>query len=101
MADPKELEPKEPKPKESKAKEAKPKEPKDQKPKAKKEEKGALEATAEAIGSTLGTIAAAVGVEHPEKKAASPKKRKLLKKNRQRMPRKLKKRLLKGAAPSK
>lgn len=87
MANPKEPKPKEPKPKEPKPKERK-----------KKEEKGVLEATAETIGSALGAIAAKVGVDQPEvreKRVALPKIGKLPKKNKQRMPRKLKKRALK------
>ena len=77
--------------KEQKPKEQKPKEPK---PKAKKEDKGVLEVAAEAIGSTLGTIAATVGVA-PKNTPPRPKIGKLQKKNKQKLPRKLKKRALK------
>ena len=57
-----------------------------------KEEKGVLEAAAEVIGSTLGTIAKTTGI------AKAPKKKtgKLQKKNKQRMPRKAKKKAAKA-----
>ncbi len=89
------------KPKAQKPKESKPKEPKAKEPKAKQaapktEEKGLLETAAEAIGSTLGTIAVKTGLAHP----AKPKVGKLLKKNKSRLPRKEKKRArkIRGAA---
>jgi hypothetical protein len=81
---------KEQKPKDQKPKE--PKKPKEQKPKEPKiEEKGLLETAAETIGSTLGTIAVKTGLAHPEGRV-SQKIGKLVKKNKSRMPRKLKKR---------
>jgi hypothetical protein len=97
---PKEQKPKEPKPtKEPKGEpkgEPKAKEPKAKQPAAKTEEKGLLETAAEAIGSTLGTIAVKTGLAHPPKKKVG----KLLKKNKSRLPRKEKKRArkIRGAA---
>src|ERR1017187_3160152 len=101
MANGKEQKPKDPKPKDQTPKEQKPKEPKakeqkpkDQKPKEtapKSEEKGLLETTAEAIGSTLGAIAVKTGLAHPEGRV-SQKIPKLAKKNKSRLPRKEKKR---------
>ena len=97
MANGKEQKPKDPKAKDQTAKEQKPKEAKKPKePKAKEqapktEEKGLLETTAEAIGSTLGTIAVKTGLAHPEARA-SQKIPKLVKKNKSRLPRKEKKR---------
>lgn len=72
--------------------EAKPKKPKP--PKVKEaappaEEKSVLETAAVAIGSTLGTIAAKSGIAHPQ--TQSTKIGKLQKKNKHRLPRKLKK----------
>lgn len=84
---------KEPKPKDQKPKEAKPKEAAPQP--AKSEEKGLLETAAEAIGSTLGTIAVKTGLAHPEPKV-SQKIPKLAKKNKSRLPRKEKKRARKA-----
>jgi hypothetical protein len=85
---------KEPKPKDQKPKEPKePKKPKEAKAKEaapKSEEKGLLETAAEAIGSTLGTIAVKTGLAHPEPKV-SQKIPKLAKKNKSRLPRKEKK----------
>ena len=101
MATGKEQKSKDPKPKDQAPKEQKPKEPKtkDQKPKEQKhkeqapktDDKGLLETAAEAIGSTLGTIAVKTGLAHPEGRI-SQKIGKLPKKNKSRMPRKLKKR---------
>jgi len=99
---------KEPKPKEQKPKEPKePKEPKkpkeakakDAAPKGaeqKTEEKGLLETAAEAIGSTLGTIAVKTGLAHGEPKV-SQKIPKLAKKNKSRLPRKEKKKARKAS----
>src|SRR5277367_2915775 len=99
---------KEPKPQEQKAKEPKepkePKKPKEAKPKEaapkgaeqKSEEKGLLETAAEAIGSTLGTIAVITGQAHPEPKV-SQKIPKLVKKNKSRLPRKEKKKARKAS----
>jgi hypothetical protein len=94
--------------KESKPKDQKPKEPKESKePKKTKEakpkeaapksgEKGLLETAAEAIGSTLGTIAVKTGLAHPEPKV-SQKIPKLAKKNKSRLPRKEKKKARKAS----
>jgi hypothetical protein len=94
-AKPKEQKPKEPKepkkPKEAKAKEAAPKGSEQ-----KTEEKGLLETAAEAIGSTLGTIAVKTGLAHPEPKV-SQKIPKLAKKNKSRLPRKEKKKARKAS----
>jgi hypothetical protein len=57
------------------------------------EKQGLLETAAKAIGSTIGTIAATTGIVHPPAKAATPKRGKLQKQNKKRMPRKAKKRL--------
>ena len=100
MANGKEQEPKEKKPKQQKPKEQKPGEQKPKEPKPKEQaqkkgekgEKGVLEAAAEAIGSTLGAIAVKTGMVHPEPRAKQPKIPKLAKKNKQRLPRKEKKR---------
>jgi hypothetical protein len=105
MANEKEQKPKEQKPKEQKPKEQKSKEQKPKEQAHKKEEKGLLEATAEAIGSTLGTIALKTGIAHPEGRAKQKKIPKLVKKNKQKLPRKLKKRARKergaeGSAPA-
>jgi hypothetical protein len=97
MANEKEQKPKEPKAKDQNLKEQKPKEakkPKEPKPKEqapKTEEKGLLETAAEAIGSTLGTIAAKTGLARSEDRV-SKKIPKLAKKNKSRLPRKEKKR---------
>lgn len=104
MANEKEQKPKEQKPKEPKE----PKEPKKAKePKAKEaapksEEKGTLETVAEAIGSTLGTIAVKTGLAHAEPRI-SQKIPKLAKKNKSRLPRKEKKRArkIRGGSGSK
>jgi hypothetical protein len=102
MPNGKEQKPKEQKPKDQKPKEPKEpkaaKEPKAKQPAAKPEEKGLLETAAEAIGSTLGTIAVKTGLAHPQQ--ASKKIGKLPKKNKSRLPRKEKKRARKvrGAA---
>jgi hypothetical protein len=88
---------KEPKPKEQKPKE--PKKPKEAKAKdaaPKSEEKGLLETAAEAIGSTLGTIAVKTGLAHGEPKV-SQKIPKLAKKNKSRLPRKEKKKARKAS----
>lgn len=76
---------------------AKDKDPVPEKVKAKKpkEEKGVLETAAEAIGATLGTIAKTTGIAHGEKQV-SKKIGKLQKKNKQRVPRKLKKKASKA-----
>jgi hypothetical protein len=94
---------KEPKPKEQKPKEPKepkePKKPKEAKAKdaaPKSEEKGLLETAAEAIGSTLGTLAVKTGLAHPEPKV-SQKIPKLAKKNKSRLPRKEKKKARKAS----
>jgi hypothetical protein len=95
MADEKEPKPKEQKPKEPKE----PKKPKEAKAKdaaPKSEEKGLLETAAEAIGSTLGTIAVKTGLAHPEPKV-SQKIPKLVKKNKSRLPRKEKKKARKAS----
>jgi hypothetical protein len=103
MPNGKEQKPKDPKPKDQKPKEPKEpkepkvaKEPKPKQPAAKAEDKGLLETAAEAIGSTLGTIAVKTGLAHPPKKKIG----KLLKKNKSRLPRKEKKRArkIRGAA---
>ncbi|MGD0298806.1 MAG: hypothetical protein ABSE86_17005 [Bryobacteraceae bacterium] len=93
---PKEQKPKDPKPKDQTAKEPKAKEPKTKEPKPKEaapktEEKGLLQTAAEAIGSTIGTIAVKTGLAHPEGRV-SQKIPKLAKKNKSRLPRKEKKR---------
>jgi len=75
-----------------KDKEATPEKAKAKKP---KEEKGVLETAAEAIGATLGTIAKTTGIAHAEKQV-SKKKGKLQKKNKQRVPRKIKKKASKA-----
>ncbi len=98
MADGKEQKPKEQKPKEAKPKEQKPKEPKAKDQAPKKEQKGALETAAEAIGSTLGAIAVKTGIVHPEPTPAKAKIPKLAKKNKKRLPRKEKKRARKAHA---
>ena len=100
---PKDQKPKDQKPKEQKPKEQKPKEHKPKEPAPKKEEKGLLEAAAEAIGSTLGTIAVKTGIAHPEGRTKQKKIEKLPKKNKHKLPRKLKKRARKerGADGSK
>jgi hypothetical protein len=94
------------KPKAQKPKESKPpkepkaaKEPKAKQPAAKTEEKGLLETAAEAIGSTLGTIAVKTGLANPQAQV-SKKVGKLPKKNKSRLPRKEKKRArkIRGAA---
>ncbi|HLK19493.1 MAG TPA: hypothetical protein VKT81_11065 [Bryobacteraceae bacterium] len=98
MANEKEAKPKDQKPKEPKE----PKKPKEAKAKeeapqaAKAEEKGLLETAAQAIGSTLGTIAVKTGLAHPEPKV-SQKIPKLAKKNKARLPRKEKKRARKAS----
>ena len=95
MADEKEPKPKEQKPKEPKE----PKKPKEAKVKdaaPKSAEKGLLETAAEAIGSTLGTIAVKTGLAHPEPKV-SQKIPKLAKKNKSRLPRKEKKKARKAS----
>jgi hypothetical protein len=74
------------------------KEPAPQKVKAKakpKEEKGVLETAAEAIGSALGTIAKTTGIADSGKQV-SKKIGKLQKKNKQRVPRKAKKKAAKA-----
>jgi hypothetical protein len=72
--------------------EVKPKKPKPPKVKesaAPAEEKGALETTAVAKGPTVGAIAAKTEIAHPQ--TPSKKIGKLPKKNKKRLPRKLKK----------
>ncbi len=61
----------------------------------KNKEKSALESAAEAIGSTLGTIAVSTGLASPSTPTKSSKVGKLQKKNKNRLPRKEKKRALK------
>ena len=77
---------------------AKPKPPAEQAPppakKKKKDDKGILETAAEAIGSALGTIAVTTGIAQPK---VSTKPGKLQKKNKQRTPRKLKKKLARAS----
>jgi hypothetical protein len=85
--------------KEPKSKEQKPKE---QTPK--KEDPGVLESAAEKIGATLGAIAVKTGIAHPGAQV-SQKIAKLPKKNKSRLPRKMKKQARKvqgagGAKPS-
>jgi len=58
-------------------------------PKAK--EKSALESAAEAIGSTLGSLAVSTGLVHPAAPAKPAKAGKLQKKSKTKLPRKLKK----------
>jgi hypothetical protein len=74
--------------------------PKEEKPakeeKAPKEEKGALATAAEAIGSALGTIAKTTGIAYLGEKHVSQKIPKLQKKNKQRVPRKAKKKAKKA-----
>ena len=62
-------------------------------------EPGVLETAAQAIGSTLGAIAVKTGIAHPEAKATPAKVKipKLVKKDKHRVPRKLKKQLQKQA----
>ena len=61
------------------------------------ESAGALKATAEAIGSALGTIAAKTGIAGPPaKRATAERPGKLQKKNKHRLPRKEKKKLAKA-----
>jgi len=55
---------------------------------AKPKEKSALETAAEAIGSTLGSLAVSTGLVHPPKSA---KPGKLQKRNKTKLPRKMKK----------
>ena len=72
---------------------------KDKNEQAAPESTGALKATAEAIGSALGTIAAKTGMaggSEPAKKTSAAKPGKLQKKNKQRLPRKEKKKLAKA-----
>src|ERR1700687_443253 len=88
---------KEQKPKTKKPAEKKPKEQAAKEPPPKKDDKGILQATAEAIGSTVGTIAVATGIVHPGGGAKTQKPGKLPKKNKARLPRKLKKQALKQA----
>ncbi len=88
MANEKEQKPKTKKPAEQKPKAQAPKQP----PPEKKQEKGVLQTTAEAIGSTIGTLAVKTGIVHPPK---AQKPGKLPKKNKARLPRKLKKQALK------
>ena len=64
--------------------------------KASKEEKGVLTAAAEAIGSAIGTIAKTTGIAHLGEKQVSQKVPKLQKKNKQRVPRKAKKKAKKA-----
>jgi hypothetical protein len=67
-------------------------------------EPGVLEAAAQAIGSTLGAIAVKTGIAHPEERKATPAKvkiPKLVKKDKHRVPRKLKKQMQKQAAAKK
>ncbi len=66
-------------------------------------EPGVLEAAAQAIGSTLGAIAVKTGIAHPERKSTPAKVKipKLVKKDKHRVPRKLKKQLQKQAAAKK
>jgi len=59
-----------------------------------KDEKGVLETAAEAIGSALGTIAKTAGFAG--EKQVSKKVPKLQKKNKQRLPRKVKKKAAKA-----
>ncbi len=68
--------------------------PKEEKPA--KEEKGALATAAEAIGSALGTIAKTTGIAYLGEKHVSQKIPKLQKKNKQRVPRKAKKKAKKA-----
>jgi hypothetical protein len=71
---------------------AKPKEEKAAKEeKAPKEDKGVLASAAEAIGSAMGTIAKTTGIAHLGEKQVSQKIPKLQKKNKVRVPRKVKK----------
>jgi tRNA A37 threonylcarbamoyltransferase TsaD len=72
--------------------------PEKEKVKAKKpkEEKGVLETAAEAIGTALGTIAKTTGIGHTGEKQVSKKIGKLQKKNKQRTPRKAKKKAAKA-----
>jgi hypothetical protein len=72
--------------------------PEKEKVKAKKpkDEKGVLETAAEAIGSALGTIAKTTGIAHVGEKQVSKKVGKLQKKNKQRVPRKAKKKAAKA-----
>jgi hypothetical protein len=81
----------------SKAK-AKPKEEKPAKEEKStpKEEKGVLATAAEAIGSALGTIVKTTGIAHLGEKQVSQKIPKLQKKNKQRVPRKVKKKAKKA-----
>ncbi|HTS47423.1 MAG TPA: hypothetical protein VMH05_05735 [Bryobacteraceae bacterium] len=58
---------------------------------AKPKEKSALESAAEAIGSTLGSLAVSTGLVHPETSPKSAKPGKLQKSNKTKLPRKLKK----------
>jgi hypothetical protein len=95
MANDKESKPKEQEPKEPKEPK-KPKEPKAKEAAPKSEEKGLLETAAEAIGSTLGTLAVKTGLAHPERKV-SQKIPKLAKKNKSRLPRKEKKKARKAS----
>ena len=61
-----------------------------------KEEKGVLETAAEAIGTALGTIAKTTGIAYTGEKHVSKKIGKLQKKNKQRVPRKVKKKASKA-----
>ena len=60
------------------------------------DDSGVLKATAEAIGSALGTLAAKSGLLSSAKSTAKPGK--LVKKNKSRLPRKAKKQLAKARA---
>ncbi|MDP8979196.1 MAG: hypothetical protein M3O35_01250 [Acidobacteriota bacterium] len=65
---------------------------------------GVLEAAAQAIGTTLGAIAVKTGIAHPEERKSTPAKvkiPKLVKKDKHRVPRKLKKQMQKQAAAKK
>jgi len=63
------------------------------------EESGVLKTAAEAIGSALGTIATKTGIVSPGTTASGRSKPgKLLKKNKQRLPRKVKKQMAKANA---
>ena len=95
MANEKEQKPKTKKPESRKPAEKKPKDQSPKEPPPKQDEKGVLQTAAEAIGSTLGTIAVKTGIVHPEGGAKSQKIGKLPKKNKARLPRKLKKQALK------
>jgi hypothetical protein len=61
-------------------------------------EPGVLETAAKTIGSTLGAVAVKTGIVHPKATPARVKIPKLAKKDKHRLPRKLKKHLQKEAA---